>query len=68
MEILCCGCKVIFKACCGCNIWWPIAVLGIVIAVVVCITLCVKFKFHMELDYFKILREEEEKRKDTKSL
>lgn len=59
MEILCCSCWNVFKACCGCNIWWPIAVLGIAIALVTCVICCVKYScYKKELKCFISQKEE----------
>lgn len=57
MEMLCCICKV----CNSCSIWWPIAALGITIAIVACVIFCKKISCSKEeLRCFISQKEEKE--------
>lgn len=59
MEMLCCTCKVVLKTCNDCSLWWPIAALGTVIAVVTCVICCVKYScYKKEMKCFISQKEE----------
>ena len=59
--MLCCICKIVCEDCSCCSIWWPIAILVVIIATAICVVKYFKYRcFYKELNCFSSQKKEKE--------